>query len=586
MKKLVKSFLASFLLLLVCLTTSSQAMELKPDFSMDSLLLSADKCLSSVSTYYNWELNRSITILLVAIVVVTIITNGERIVDLVKFFTTTFHNNKRQSKRQSFRDVLYYIFICVPAAWIFRILNNNRPKSDKAPVKFEWFFKWYEGVDATHCKTREEWEKVAKLNRKSELFRRAYNVRFWGPGKGWLDSWGLWLFHCNGIFLCFRYLFLLLGITLFFTCVYKVFINSCEHSDDAIRNSVLSLWGSAEDKQISFFLLMIHWFVLTLISAIVLAIITKKVVDRRPNLLLPERLIFDPNYSTFIIWLCNKDSSLLVDLDYRLEFNVTFNDAVKSRQFRGQNSIANSFTFLSSFDAPTSSLNGMQGLVRKTQLVKPGESVPLTVERRGMPTPISMDSCLYGIDNTLLFPLFGNTPNIKKSVRLFVYVTDSETGQKFIFTKDYSPDNIICGSNAGLQPMGATALPADWRVRNMFNWGRALPFDSIDFQGRVKHDEHRRENDAARERIKVFEKNGTDEEAEIAYQDFIDNHEYEDGKKQQAQAAADKAVEMGEDPQVAYNKVWYPHDLKIINCDTCPYSNCPLRGKYPSENPS
>ena len=578
MKKLV-TFMASFLLLLVCLTTSSQAMEFT-DSSIDFSFLSVDKCLSSVSAPLTLELNRSITILLVAIVIVTIITNWERIVDLVKFLTT-FHINKWQS----FRDILYYLFICVPAAWVFRILNQNRPKSDKAPVKYEWFFTWYEGVDATHCKTREEWEKVAKLNRKSELFRRAYNVRFLGPGKGWLDSWGLWLFHCNGIALCFRYLFLLLVITLFFTCVYKVFINTSE-PDDAIRNSVLSLWGSAEDKQISFFLLMIHWFVLTLISAIVLAIITKKVVDRRPNLLLPERLIFDPKYSTFIIWLCNKDSSLLVDLDYRLEFNVEFNDAVKSRQFRGQNSIANSFTFLSSFDAPTSSLNGMQGLVRKTQLVKPGESVPLTVDRRGQPTPISMDSCLYGIDKTLLFPLFGNTPNIKKSVRLFVYVTDSETGQKFIFTKDYTPDNIICGSNAGLQPLGTTSLPPDWRVRNMFNWGRALPFGSIDFQGRVKHDEHRRENDAARERIKVFEKNGTDEEAAIAYQDFLDNHEYEEGQKQQAQAAADKAVELGEDPQAAYDEVWYPHDLKVVNCDTCPYSNCPLRGKYPSENPS
>ncbi|MBR0238433.1 MAG: hypothetical protein IJQ39_10115 [Thermoguttaceae bacterium] len=578
MKKLV-TFMASFLLLLVCLTTSSQAMEFT-DSSIDFSFLSVDKCLSSVSAPLTLELNRSITILLVAIVIVTIITNWERIVDLVKFLTT-FHINKWQS----FRDILYYLFICVPAAWVFRILNQNRPKSDKAPVKYECFFKWYEGVDATHCKTREEWEKVAKLNRKSELFRRAYNVRFLGPGKGWLDSWGLWLFHCNGIALCFRYLFLLLVITLFFTCVYKVFINTSE-PDDAIRNSVLSLWGSAEDKQISFFLLMIHWFVLTLISAIVLAIITKKVVDRRPNLLLPERLIFDPKYSTFIIWLCNKDSSLLVDLDYRLEFNVTFNDAIKSRHFRGQNSIANSFTFLSSFDAPTSSLDGMRGLVRKTQPVKPGESVPLTVERRGKPTPISMDSCLYGIDNTLLFPLFDDTPNIKKTVRLFVYVTDLETGQKFIFTKDYIPDNIICGSNAGLQPMGTTDLPTDWRVCNMFNWGRALPFDSIGFQGRVKHDEHRRENDAARERIKVFEKNGTDEEAAIAYQDFLDNHEYEEGQKQQAQAAADKAVELGEDPQAAYDEVWYPHDLKVVNCDTCPYSNCPLRGKYPSENPS
>ncbi len=576
MKNLAKRLVASFSLLFICLTTSAMATGLT-DIPKDDLSV------CSISSFFQifTEWNRSIVILLVAFIVVTFIANWKQVVDFVSFFTSVFSKNKWQS----FQDLLYYLFICIPCAWIFRILNKNRPKPDKAPIKCEWFFKWYEGVDATHCTTKEEWEKIAKQNRKSELFRRAYNIRFLGPGKGWLDSWGLWLFHCNGIVLCLRYLFLLLMITGLFTCIYSVFLNSNEHADNAIRSAVLSLWGNAEDKQISFFLLMIHWFVLTLISAIVLAIITKKVVDRRPNLLLPERLIFDPNYSTFIIWVCNKDTVLLVDPECRLEFNVEFNDGITSRKFRGQ-SIANSFTFLSRFEAPASSLDGMCGLVRKTTVVKPGEAVHLTVDQRVNPTSISIDSYLYGNDGTPLFPLFGKTPNIKKSVRLFVYVTDSETGQKFIFTKLFSPDHIICGSNAGLQPLGSTSLPPDWRVRNMLNWGQALPFDSIGFQGRVKHDERRRENDAARERIKVFENNGTDEEAENAYNDFLNNHEYEEGQKQQAQAAAEKAAQLGEDPQAAYNAIWHPHDLKVINCDTCPYTNCPLRGRYPSENPS
>lgn len=577
MKILVKTLIVSLLLFFVCMTASSQAMDL------NSVIHQEDLSFCSVSSFFHifTELNRSIVILLTAFIVVTFIANWKQVVDFVSFFTSVFSKNKWQS----FQDLMYYLFICIPFAWIFRFLNKNRPKPDKAPIKYEWFFKWYEGVDATHCTTKKEWEKLAKQNRKSELFRRAYNIRFLGPGKGGLDSWGLWLFHCNGIILCIRYLFLLLLITGLFTCVYSVFLNSSEHSDNAIRSAVLSLWGNAEDKQISFFLLMIHWFVLTLISAIVLAIITKKVLDRRPNLVLPKRLIFDPNLSTFIIWVCNKDSVLLVDPECRLEFNVEFNDGIKSRKFRGQ-SIANSFDFLSSFGMSASSLDGMYGLIRKTTVVKPDEAVHLTVDQRVKPTSISIDSYLYGTDGTPLFPLFGETPNIKKSVRLFVYVTDSDSGQKYIYTKLYSPDNIICGSNAGLQPLGTTSLPPDWRVRNMLNWGLALPFNSIGFQERVKNDERRRENDAARERLKVFENNGTDEEAEKAYNDFLNNHEYEEGQKQKAQAAADKASQQGEDPQTAYNEIWYPHDLKVINCDTCPYTNCPLRGRYPSENPS
>lgn len=513
---------------------------------------------------------RSLIIFIVFLVFVTIIASWDRIVETQRFLKDAF----KSSKRKYIRDLLYYLLICIPYAYLFRFLNKNRPKSDKLPIRYEKFFKWYEGVNDINCKTRKEWLKVAKKNRKSELFRRAYNIRFQGPGKGWLDSWSLWLFHCHGLRLCFRYFFLLLIFTGFFAFLYTIAINTKEPDIPGIRNAVLSLWGNGEDTQISFFLLMIHWFVLTLISAIVLAIITKKVVDRRPNLILPERLIFDPSQNAFVIWVRNKDRVLMVDFTYRLELSIKYNNPIKSANFRGQKNIANIFTFFSEFEAPASSLESLDGLIIKTISVKPGETVPLTVEQVRKNNPIAIDAQVCESDGKELFPLFGETEGITKTVRFFIYFTDAETGQKFIYTKTYTPENIICGSNASLAPIGSTTLLKDWSVRNCLNYTRALPFDSIDFQARVENDMNRRENNASRERIRVFREGGNDADAENAYNAYIED------RKQRAEKAAKEAEENGKNPEDAYDAVYNPRNLPVINCETCPYVKCPLRGRY------
>ncbi len=311
-----------------------------------------------------------------------------------------------------------------------------------------------------------------------------------------------------------------------------------------------------------------QWFIITVISSIVLGLITKKLIERRPSIVFPPQIYFDPNSENFQVWCWNRDIAFLSDFRFSFEVEMRFtSEGVRDAFAKGEDYSVYSFWF--KINSPPRTLEKMMGFLITSQKPSDSENSDDVLQKSDDvlqkldkvlqklddstkdKTPMKTIDCItnnerkqecylgvetkyqYNGGEKYLFDQDEENLGVYRAIRVIVYVKDSVTGDETTHVVKYaisptddiddasltfrndkkkrttkrrsSQPRIVCGISRDLPGVDGVFYPNNWYDRNLLNMQVIDEIGSQDYQARVEEDKKRAEEHSYERRLTVEE---------------------------------------------------------------------------------
>lgn len=397
-----------------------------------------------------------------------------------------------------------YVFIVLTISIILAHVSWRKTQKNNRIYSCAFFFKFilYNFWRACYYRIRygnrpshiEKKNRFYKLYERNYDFRATYNILFRCQGNNLFDKMLFWLFGTSFFKICVRYLVLILIVSVVFFYILHFLFSRNNESQELLTSIFLFLSGETEPLSVTshWLVLFFHYFALTIISAIVLGAITKKLIDRKPVIVFPQKIYYDPNVGNFNIWCWNRDILSLYDLQYHLEIELSFvTESARDAFAKGKD--FSRCSFFVSLNSPAFSISPLQGILINSVSSQEdnGNSIVripdilLTSEFKGETVASSITQKYFSVPEAKQVFSCEKDEDCNIVIRIIIRVKN-ENGQESFHVHEYSVEDIICGVSRDLHGIGGNLYPKYWWERNLLNMQVIDEIGSEDYKYRVE----------------------------------------------------------------------------------------------------